>query len=88
MHSPVVHFMIGYGFIFVRPWAWGLAVAYGGFGLVSEAMNQLAFGFHPLRSGFMLATMLFLGYLLWRRHVFTEPACHDASMGPASEEFR
>jgi hypothetical protein len=65
-----------------------LAVAYGGFGLVSEAMNQLVFGFHPLRTGFMLATMLFLGYLLWRRHVFTEPASHDASMRPASEEFR
>jgi hypothetical protein len=51
-------------------------------------MNQLVFGFHPLRTGFMLATMLFLGYLLWRRHVFTEPASHDASMRPASEEFR
>ena len=88
MHSPAVHFLIGYGFVFLRPWAWGLAVAYGGFGLVSEAMNQLAFGFHPLRTGFMLATLLFLGYLLWRRHVFTEPASHDASMGPASEEFR
>jgi hypothetical protein len=88
MHSPAVHFLIGYGFVFLRPWAWGLAVAYGGFGLVSEAMNQLVFGFHPLRTGFMLATMLFLGYLLWRRHVFTEPASHDASMRPASEEFR
>jgi hypothetical protein len=84
MHSPAVHFLIGYGFVFLRPWAWGLAVAYGGFGLVSEAMNQLVFGFHPLRTGFMLATMLFLGYLLWRRHVFTEPASHDASMRPAS----
>jgi hypothetical protein len=88
MRSPAVHFLIGYGFVFLRPWAWGLAVAYGGFGLVSEAMNQLVFGFHPLRTGFMLATMLFLGYLLWRRHVFTEPASHDASMRPASEEFR
>jgi hypothetical protein len=88
MHSPAVHFLIGYGFVFLRPWAWGLAVAYGGFGLVSEAMNQLVFGFHPLRTGFMLATMLFLGYLLWRRHVFTEPASHDASMRAASEEFR
>jgi hypothetical protein len=88
MHSPAVHFLIGYGFLFLRPWAWGLAVAYGGFGLLSETMNQLAFGFHHLRSGFMVATMCFLGYLLWRRHVFTESASHDSSIGPASEELR
>jgi hypothetical protein len=88
MHSPAVHFLIGDGFLFLRPWAWGLAVAYGGCGLMSETMNQLAFGFHPLRSGFMIATMLFLGYLLWRRNVFTEPASHDSSIGPASEELR
>lgn len=29
LHSPVVHFLIGYGFLFLRPWGWGLAVAYG-----------------------------------------------------------
>ena len=88
MHSPVVHFLIGYGFLFLRPWAWGLALAYGGFGLVSEAMNQLTFGFHHLRSGFMLATIFFLGYLLWRRQVFTEATCQNPSIGRASEEAR
>ena len=29
LHSPAVHFLIGYGFVFLRPWAWGLAMAYG-----------------------------------------------------------
>jgi hypothetical protein len=86
MHSPAVHFLIGYGFLFLRPWAWGLAVAYGGFGLLSELMNQLAFGFHYLRSGFMGATCLFIGYLLWRRHLFTQAPFHDPSIGPASQE--
>ena len=36
LHSPAVHFLIGYGFLFLRPWAWGLAVAYRSFGLTSE----------------------------------------------------
>lgn len=75
LHSPAVHLMIGYGFLWLRPWAWGLSVAYAGFGLLSEALNQLAFGFNLIRSGFMATTIVFVGYLLWRRRLFTdEPA--------------
>ncbi len=88
MHSPAVHLLIGYGFVFLQPWAWGLAMAYGSFGLVSEFMNQLTFGFHPLRSRFMGATFVFMGFLLWRRHLFTHTPFHDPSIGTASEEFR
>lgn len=73
LHSPAAHFVIGYGFLFLRPWAWGLAMAYGGFGIVSELLNQLAFGFHRLRTGFMVSTVLFLCYLAWRRALFADP---------------
>lgn len=59
--------------LWLRPWAWGLSLTYAGFGIMSEAMNQLAFGFHPVRSGFMATTALFMLYLLWRRHLFTDP---------------
>jgi len=72
LHSPVVHLLIGYGFLWLRPWAWGLSMTYAGFGIVSEAMNQLAFGFHPVRSAFMATTAVFMLYLLWRRHLFTD----------------
>ena len=72
LHSPAVHLLIGYGFLWLRLWAWGLSLAYAGFGIVSEAMNQLAFGFHPVRSGFMATTALFIAYLLWRRQLFTD----------------
>ncbi len=78
LHSPAVHFLIGYGFLFLRPWAWGLAIAYGGFGLISELMNQLTLGIHPLRTGFMIATALFLGYLARRQTLFAN-ARHSAS---------
>lgn len=72
LHSPAVHLLIGYGFVWLRPWAWGLSLAYAGFGIVSEAMNQLAFEFHPVRSGFMATTALFMVYLFWRRNLFAD----------------
>lgn len=81
-----VYFLIGYEFLFLRPWAWGLAAAYGGFVLMSKAMNQLTFGFHHLRSGFMLATTFFVCYLLWRRHLFIEPGSQEPTIGRTWEE--
>jgi len=72
IHSPAVHLLIGYGFLWLRPWAWGLSLAYAGFGLVSETMNQLTFGFHPVRSAFMATTLLFAAYLIQRRTLFTD----------------
>lgn len=85
LHSPAVHLLIGYGFLWLRPWAWGLSLAYAGFGLVSEAMNQLAFGFHTVRSGFMATTALFITYLVWRRQLFTDQPPITAT-GPSLSE--
>jgi hypothetical protein len=85
LHSPAVHLLIGYGFLWLRPWAWGLSLAYAGFGLVSEALNQLAFGFHPVRSGFMATTALFIMYLYWRRQLFTDQPAMPTT-GPSVSE--
>ena len=79
LHSPVVHLLIGLGFLWLRPWAWGLAIAYGGFGIVSEFMNQLAFGFHPVRTAFITSTFVFLSYLMWRRGLFVDVTVEDGS---------
>lgn len=86
LHSPAVHFLIGYGFVFLRPWAWGLAMTYGGFGLVSEFMNQLEFGYHALRSGFMALTFLFLCYVVWRRIFFADPVPPQQRLSPSTPE--
>ncbi|HSL02154.1 MAG TPA: hypothetical protein VK901_01270 [Nitrospiraceae bacterium] len=85
LHSPVVHLLIGYGFLWLRPWAWGLALAYAGFGIVSESMNQFAFGFHVVRSGFIATTALFIIYLFWRRHLFTDQAAVTTARPSVSE---
>jgi len=88
LHSPLVHLLIGYGFLWSRPWAWGLSLTYGGFGIVSEAMNQLTFGFHTVRSGFIATTILFMAYLMWRRHLFVEPRPVTTRQPPVSEGWR
>jgi hypothetical protein len=85
LHSPAVHLLIGSGFLWLRPWAWGLSLAYAGFGIVSEALNQFAFGFHPLRSGFMVATALFIMYVYCRRHLFTDQPA-TTTTGPSVSE--
>ncbi|HSN04243.1 MAG TPA: hypothetical protein VLS44_04625 [Nitrospira sp.] len=87
LHSPAVHLLIGYGFLWLRPWSWGLSLAYAGFGIVSEAMNQLAFGFHVVRSGFMATTLLFALYLIWRRSLFVDEPRSDHKPNPASQEL-
>ena len=53
---------------------WGLSLVYAGLGIVSESMNQFAFGFHVVRSGFIATTAMFVIYLFWRRHLFTDQA--------------
>jgi hypothetical protein len=86
LHSPAVHLLIGYGFVFLRPWGWGLAVSYGGFGLISEFMNQLEFGYHAMRAGFMSLTVLFLWYVVWWRMVFADPLPPQHRLTPPTPE--
>jgi hypothetical protein len=87
IHTPVAHLLIGYGFLWLRPWAWGLALTYTGFGLVSEAMNQLTFGFSQIRSGFMVTTLLFASYLVWRRAVFIDESMSENRPKPKPLEL-
>jgi hypothetical protein len=72
LHSPAVYLLVEYGFFWLRLWDWGLSLAYTGFGIVSESMNQFAFGFHVFRSEFIATTALFVIYLFRRRHLFTD----------------
>ena len=87
LHAPAVHLLIGYGFLWLRPWAWGLALAYAGFGVVSEAMNQLTFGFSQIRSGFMVTTLLFASYLIWRRAAFIDEPMPENRPKPEPQEL-
>ncbi|MET0516727.1 MAG: hypothetical protein ABW047_15525, partial [Nitrospiraceae bacterium] len=61
---------------------------YGAFGIVSELMNRLTFGFHVMRTSFMSTTILFLCYLVWRRGFFADDSSRGRSVRPASHEVR
>jgi hypothetical protein len=87
LHTPVAHLLIGFGFLCLRPWAWGLALVYAGFGVVSEGMNQLTFGFSQIRSGFMVTTLLFAFYLVWRRTVFIDEPMPENRPKPEPQEL-
>jgi hypothetical protein len=50
----------------------GLFPIYAGFGLASEAMNQLTCGFNEIRSGFTVTTLLLAYYLIWQRASFID----------------
>ena len=85
LHSPLAHLLIGYSFVFLRPWGWGLAVAYSGFSLVSETMNQWSFGMSLIGSGCMVAIALFASYLIWRRHQFIDEQPGEKSTKSVSQ---
>ena len=87
LHFPVVLLLIGYGFLWLRPWSWGLAPAYAALGLVSEVMNQLTFGFNQIWSSFMVATLVFACDLIWRRAFFIDEPSHENRPNPASKEL-
>ena len=87
LHSPAVYLLIGYGFFWLRPWAWGLSLAYAGFGIVSEAMNQLTWGFHAVRSSVMATTLLFALFLIWRRTIFVDEPMSKNNPKPVSQEL-
>jgi len=87
LHAPAVHLLIGYGFLWLRSWAWGLSLTYAGFGVVSETMNQLTFGFSQIRSCFMVATLLFASYLIWRRAAFIDESVPENRPKPEPQEL-
>ena len=50
-------------------------------------MNQLTFGFHQIRSVFMVTTLLFASYLIWRRAVFTDEPMSENRPKPEPQEL-
>ena len=49
-------------------------------------MNQLEFGFHSLRTGFMAATLLFLCYVAWRRTLFVDAVLSASRLASSTPE--
>lgn len=70
LQSPVMHIMLGFGFLALKPWALWLFVAYMLYGVTNASINYAVFGFGVFRTMFLCGAFLALVYILARRESF------------------
>jgi hypothetical protein len=69
--SPVLHVLIGVGFLLVKRWGLLVYLLYAGFGIINAGVNLAVLpGPHRIRIIFMLSLACFTTYILWRRKRF------------------
>jgi hypothetical protein len=67
---PLLHAVIGYGFLTMRRWAYYLTLVYAAEVLTSAAVRYVMHGFGVWRTVFLVALTPFVLYVVWRRHHF------------------
>ncbi len=70
--SPVLHIVIGYGFLKLSPWSFFVYLAYASFGLMNATVNFACFGFGRIRTVFFVSLIVFTAYVIWRRRCFID----------------
>lgn len=70
IQSPILHGLLGYGFLRRRKWSYWLYMAYAAFGLTSALVNLATFGFGRIRMIFIVSLTLITAYVYTRRRVF------------------
>lgn len=70
IQSPILHGVLGYGFLRRRRWAYWLYVAYAAFGLSSALVNLATLGFGRIRVIFIISLILITACIFTRRRVF------------------
>ena len=69
--SPVLHVLIGVGFLLVKRWGLFVYLLYAGFGTINAGVNLAVLPPpHRIRIIFMLSFAVFTAYILWRRKRF------------------
>jgi hypothetical protein len=69
--SPILHILIGVGFLLVKRWGLFVYLLYAGFGIFNAGVNLAVLpGPHRIRIAFMISLAVFTAYILWRRHRF------------------
>lgn len=70
IQSPILHGVLGYGFLMRRRWGYRLYMAYAAFGLSSALVNLVVLGFGRIRVIFIVSLVLITAYIFTRRRVF------------------
>ncbi len=69
--APPIHFLAGAGAILGKRWAYPLMMGYSIYGLTNAVVNRLLLPPpHRIRTIFIVATLLLIGYLYSRRDQF------------------
>jgi len=67
--SPILHTMVGYGFLRLRRWSLLVYLLYAAYGLTNGLVNLTCFGPGRIRNTLLAAIVLSTAYILWRRRV-------------------
>ena len=86
LQSPVMHLLLGVGFLRLRRWAFMLSLVYLSYGIMSAAVNLAVLGFGWIRIAFLLGSLGFLAYLWWRRAAFEGPRRTSVHLTLVKEE--
>ncbi|MCC2640969.1 MAG: rane protein of unknown function [Nitrospira sp.] len=68
--SPLLHSLVGFGFLRIKKWALLLYLVYAAYGTTNALVNLTCFGPGRIRNTLLVALIVFTGYILRRRHVF------------------
>lgn len=74
---PLFHFVVGYGVILCRKWAYYLFIAFAVYGIVSPTINFFRFPPpHRIRTILLIGSIIVMAYLYWRRKYFLSEKPH------------
>jgi hypothetical protein len=68
--SPLLHTLVGYGFLRIRKWSLLVYLVYAAYGTTNALVNLACFGPGRIRNTLLVALVVFTSYLLWRRRIF------------------
>ena len=69
--SPILHTIVGYGFLRLRRWALYIYLLYAAYGMSNAVVNLTCFGPGRVRNTLLLTLAGFTAYILWRRRCFS-----------------
>jgi hypothetical protein len=68
---PLLHFIVGYGVIYCRKWAYYLFIAFAAYGIISPVINYFRMPPpHRIRTILLIGSFIVLAYLYKRRAYF------------------
>ncbi len=68
--SPLLHTLVGYGFLRVKKWSLLVYLVYAAYGTTNALVNLTCFGPGRIRNTLLVALVAFTSYILWRRKMF------------------